>query len=72
MSRIVRPGIHPKFQLSKFSIEIQRILKSLSKEFFLTNDGDKLNLGHNSEYEFVVVEPTSTYEDLFNLNKEIV
>lgn len=72
MSRKTRPGFHPKFSLSRFTTEVQVILKALSKEFFLTNDGDTLNLGYNSAYEFVVLEPTSTYEDLFNLNKEIV
>lgn len=72
MSRKTRPGIHPKFSLSRFSSEIKGIFKVLSNEFFLTNNGDKLKLGYNSEYEFIVVEPTSTYEDLFNLNKEIV
>lgn len=71
MSRKTTPGIHPMFSSSRFSEEIQEILKILRKEFFLTNNGDKLSLGYSSEYEFIVVEPTSIYEDLFNLNKEI-
>jgi AAA-like domain len=72
MSKKTTPGIHPMFSSKRFSEEIQEILKVLSTEFFLTNNGDKLSLGYNSEYEFIVVEPTLDYEDLFNLNKEIV
>ena len=72
MSRKTTPGIHPMFSSSRFSEEIQGILKVLRNEFFLTNNGDKLSLGYNSEYEYIVVEPTGIYEDLFNLNKEIV
>ena len=72
MSRKTTPGIHPMFSAERFSEEIREILEVLRTEFFLTNNGDKLSLGYNSEYEFIVVEPTSTYQDLFNLNKEIV
>ncbi|UUO15291.1 AAA-like domain-containing protein [Dolichospermum heterosporum] len=72
MSIKTSPGIHPMFSSSRFSQEIQGILKVLSNEFFLTNNGDRLFLGYSSEYEFIVVEPTSIYTDLFNLNKEIV
>ncbi|MFQ4138878.1 AAA-like domain-containing protein [Nodosilinea sp. PGN35] len=60
------------FSYERFSNEIREILKVLRNEFFLTNNGDKLSLGYSSEYEFIVVEPTAIYEDLFNLNKEIV
>jgi hypothetical protein len=72
MSRKTTPGLHPKFNFSRFSPDIESILRTLSKEFFLTNSGNRLQLGLNSTYDFVVVEPTSIYADLFNLNKEIL
>ena len=72
MSKKTTPGFHPMFSLERFSEEIREILKVLSTEFFLTNNGAQLSLGYNSEYEYIVVEPTLGYEDLFNLNKEIV
>ena len=72
MSRKTTPGIHPLFRFERFSEEIQQILRVLRREFFLTNNGSKISLGYSSEYEFIIVEPTSIYEDSFNLNKEIV
>lgn len=72
MSRKTTPGSHPMFSSERFSDEIREILRVLENEFFLTNNGDRLSLGYNSQYEYIVVEPTSVYEDSFNLNKEIV
>ncbi len=72
MSRNTYPGKHPQFKLNKFSPDVQKILEVLSKEFFLTNDGDVIQLGKSSRYEYIILEPTADYEDAFNLNKEIL
>lgn len=72
MSQNTTPGIHPNFSLSRFSGEMRDILDILKREFFLTNSGRKIELGFNSEYEFILIEPTRLYEEWFNLSREII
>jgi AAA-like domain len=72
MGQNTTPGIHPNFSLSRFPDEIRNILDILKQEFFLTNSGQKIELGFNSVYEFVLVEPTQTYREWFNLHREII
>ncbi|MFN6462932.1 MAG: AAA-like domain-containing protein [Nostoc sp. DedVER02] len=65
------PGIHPNFPLQNFSKDIQCIVNTLKREFFITS-GSKIQVGASSEYEYILVEPTDEYRETFNLQKEIV
>ncbi|WP_304335243.1 ATP-binding protein, partial [Conchiformibius steedae] len=66
-----KSGCHPDFQSSHFTLEEQRILRNLAQEFYLTNGGRPLRLA-NSEYRYVLAKPTSDYEEMFNLHREII
>ena len=63
------PGIHPNFPLQNFSKDIQCIVNTLKREFFITS-GSKIQVGASSEYEYILVEPTDEYRETFNLQKE--
>lgn len=72
MSEKIYPGTHPMFKDAHFS-EIEKILiKNLSKEFYITNGGELLKLGYNSEYKYIIMNPTDIYKDMFNLDREII
>ncbi|GAB6264497.1 AAA-like domain-containing protein [Photobacterium sp. R1] len=72
MSEKTYPGIHPSFKDSHFSEDEKKVIQTLSKEFFITNGGEEINLGYNSVYKYIVLNPTEVYADMFNLDREIV
>lgn len=65
-------GKHPNFKESHFNDEEKRILRKLANEFYLTNGGGKIQLGLTSEYKYCLFKPTSNYQELFNIEKEII
>ena len=72
MNEHIYPGIHPMFKDGHFTNEEKNIIKNLSKEFYITNGGTEIKLGHNSEYKYIILNPTTIYGDMFNLDREII
>jgi hypothetical protein len=72
MAKETYPGKHPLLIDSHYTDTEKDILESLSKEFFVTNGGEKIRLGANSEYRYAIISPTGIYQDMFNLDKEII
>lgn len=70
----VDPGIHPQVLegLSRFSDDEQKIIKRLGKDWYVTNSGNQLNLGPSSFYQYILVKPVDIFQEMFNLNREIV
>ena len=71
MSRVY-PGKHPYFKDGHFTDDEKRAIDTLSKEFYVTNGGEKVTLGINSEYKYIIISPTDIYRDMFNLDREII
>lgn len=65
------PGIHPKFLIERFSETEKKILKKLSKEWFLTSSGCEITLV-SSTYNYFLMKPNSTFSEMFNIEREIV
>lgn len=65
-------GKHPMFIDSHFSDEEKVAINTLATEFYLTNGGEKIRLGANSEYKYIIISPTDLYKDMFNLDREII
>lgn len=65
-------GIHPMVNLSAFSEEEQNIINTLGKVFYVTNSGNKIVLGINSEYRYCLIKPTDFFCEQFNLRREIL
>ena len=72
MSDNTFPGKHPMFNDSHFSDKEKVVINNLSKEFYVTNGGETLNLGINSVYRYIIISPTGIYKDMFNLDREII
>lgn len=65
-------GIHPKASFVGFLDEEKAIIKTLSKTFYVTNGGSKIELGVTSEYRYCLIKPTDYFSEQFNLRREIV
>ncbi|MCT6698038.1 AAA-like domain-containing protein [Rheinheimera sp. 4Y26] len=68
----VYPGKHILFKDAHFTESEKIAIESLSKEFYVTNGGEKIKLGYNSEYKYIIISPTEIYGDMFNLDREII
>ncbi len=66
------PGIHPLVKLNHFTNDEKKVMEKLSKEWYITNGGDNLNLGINSQYRYFLMKPTETYREMFNIDRHIV
>jgi hypothetical protein len=73
MAEKVQPGIHPDVTsgLNRFTYQETEIIKRLSKEWYITNSGSDLPLG-NSVYRYILMKPIDTYQEMFNLEREII
>lgn len=67
----VFPGIHKSANLQGFSVDERNIVKKLGKEWYVTNGGEEINIG-GSFYRYILVKPTYNYQEMFNLEREIV
>lgn len=69
----VRPGISSSAQpyLSHLNNEQMDIVRRLSNEWYITNGGGRINLA-TSEYNCFLMKPPENYQELFNLEREIV
>ncbi len=68
----IYPGINSQVSLSHFSEDEQKIVKKFSAEWYITNGGGQFNLGPTSEYKYFLIKPTDNYQELFNVELEIV
>ncbi|PYB76956.1 ATP-binding protein [Rhizobium wuzhouense] len=65
------PGIHKQFHFHKFSEDEQKILRNLSKHWYLTNSGETIKVAQ-SEYRYFLMKPTKQTSEMFNIEREIV
>jgi hypothetical protein len=68
----VTPGINTSATLDHFSEEEKTIIKKLSSDWYITNGGGNIKLGVKSSYKYFLLKPTATYQELFNIEREIV
>lgn len=65
------PGFHKQFRFESFSQTEQKILRRLSKEWYLTNSGEEFNLGI-SKFRYFLMKPTLLFSEMFNIDRELV
>ncbi|HCF8499818.1 TPA: ATP-binding protein [Klebsiella variicola subsp. variicola] len=68
---ITNPGFHKQFLLERFNADEQKILKLLSKGWYLTNSGEELQIAQ-SRYNYFLMKPTPKTSEMFNIGREIV
>jgi len=67
----VSPGIHTSFDFSDFSEEERKIIERMSKDWYVTRSGSEIPLGA-SRYRYILLKPTDMFQQMFNLDREIV
>ncbi len=72
MSKRVTSGINPQVKLFHFSDDERAIINRLSREWYVTHGGEELQLGPISVYRYILMKPTDMYQEMFNLEREIV
>jgi hypothetical protein len=72
LTKGARPGLHSSVEMWHYSEIEKKIIKKLSKEWYVTNSGARFKLGGTSEYKYCLVKPTERYNEMFNLERELV
>lgn len=68
----VRPGINPAVKLNHFTTEEKAIINRISKEWYVTNGGGEIILSPKSKYRYVLIKPVDVFQQMFNLDREMV
>jgi hypothetical protein len=68
----VTAGINPNVQLEYFSHQEKDIIKKLGSDWYVTSSSTPIKLGATSSYKYFLLKPTSLYQELFNIEREIV
>ena len=66
------PGKHPSVKLAHFNFDEIQIIENICKVWFVTNGGGICKLTQTSEYKFLLAKPTEQFQEMFNLEREIV
>jgi hypothetical protein len=67
----VYPGIHKSAHLRGLSENERTIVNKISKEWYVTHGGEEVNIG-GSFYRYILIKPTYNYQEMFNLERELV
>jgi hypothetical protein len=70
--KTINPGINPNTELAHFTQEEQEIIKRFATEWYVTSSGNPVKLGATSTYKYFLIKPISVYQELFNIEREIV
>ncbi|WP_213580289.1 hypothetical protein [Paenibacillus lautus] len=75
VSRTTTAGLHylveGKLQNNYFPAVEEEIVRKLAEEWYVTRIG-KLSIGSTSRYRFALMKPTQSFQEMFNLEREIV
>jgi hypothetical protein len=72
MYKASTPGINPKIIDGHFTDEEKKIIHRLSREWYITSGGGRIELGIASKYKYMLMKPTSVFQELFNFEREII
>jgi len=68
----VTPGINLLVKLDHFKLEEKEIIQKLSSEWYVTNGGGEFTLGVKSKYRYFLMKPIDIFQEMFNLEREII
>lgn len=66
-----RPGFHSTTDFSKYPVEVQRCIRAIGKNFYVTRSFEKESIG-NSEYWGLVARPASEFSVHLNTDRELL
>jgi hypothetical protein len=67
----IGPGIHPNFDISRFPVAHQRVLRRLSQLTHLNRDAD-IKLGRDTKYRYALIRPTGQMRGLLHTDREVM
>lgn len=65
-------GLNQFTKIDHFTEDERRILRRFSSEWYVTNGGGIIELGLTSSYKYFLIKPVASYQELFNIEREIV
>jgi len=68
----IYPGINPLVELDHFKDDEKTIIQRISKEWYVTNGGYEFTLGLKSKYRYFLMKPIKLFQEMFNLEREII
>lgn len=71
----VTSGIHPHFmgdEYYSFVRDEMEIIDIFSKEWFVTTGKSSIKISSASSYGYVLLKPVANYQEMFNLDREII
>ncbi len=68
---ITNPGIHKQFVMSNYSDDEKKVLINLSKDWYLTNSGQQIQVAQ-SRYTYFLMKPSQRTSEMFNIEREII
>lgn len=68
----IYPGIHSCVKLNGFNSDERKIIDKFKSEWYITNGGNEIKLGPKSTYRYFIVKPVRNYQEMFNLEREII
>lgn len=67
----IQPGIHPNFDITKFDVPQQRVLRRLAQITHLTRFGE-VTLGNDTKYPYALVRPLGQMRGLLHTDREVM
>jgi hypothetical protein len=68
----LHPGIHPNFDITRFDVADQRVLRRMAQLFHLTREGElKIGTG-DSKYRYALIKPTKLMQGLLHTEREVM
>lgn len=72
MTHDVQPGRHPSFDITKFDVDEQRVLRRMEQMFHLTRFGS-ITLGNQrSQYNYALIKPAGRMRGILHTDREVM
>lgn len=68
----ITPGMNPQVVLVHFNEQERRILERVAKDWYLTHGGKEIWLSKTSNYRYALIKPTDIFQEMFNIDREMV
>ena len=68
----LQPGVHPHFDIARFDVPDQRVLRRMALLFHLTRDGELRIGAGDSKYRYALIKPTRSMRGLLHTDREVM
>ena len=68
----LEPGMHPRFDIERFDVASQRVLRRMAQLFHLTRDGSVSMGAGQSKYRYALLKPTKAMRGMLHTDREVI